>query len=99
MLTKLHASKKVYDIVDRVIRERMASGVPRDDTLQMLIDHGDEKMIIVGVNTYCHMRIQFIHSHRFSQFIMGLLVAGARSTGTTGEYLTTQRDERISHTL
>lgn len=49
MLTKLRASKKVYDIVDGAIRARLASGVARDDTLQMLIDHGDEKLVTIGV--------------------------------------------------
>nr|BAL05100.1 cytochrome P450 [Phanerodontia chrysosporium] len=70
MLAKLRASKQVYDIVDGAIRARVASGVSRDDTLQILLDHGDEKMVIVG-------------------FIMGLLVAGARSTGTTASWIVT----------
>ena len=52
MLRKLLASKKVYDIVDGAIRARLESGVSRDDTLQMLIDHGDEKLFIVGVNAF-----------------------------------------------
>ncbi|EKM58052.1 uncharacterized protein PHACADRAFT_90797 [Phanerochaete carnosa HHB-10118-sp] len=70
MLAKLRSSKKVYDIIDGAIRARVASGISRDDTLQMLVDHGDEKMVIVG-------------------FIMGLLVAGARSTGTTASWIVT----------
>ena len=49
MLTKLYASKKVYDIVNGAIKARMSSGVSRDDTLQMLLDHGDDKLVIVGV--------------------------------------------------
>ena len=51
MVTKLHASKKVYDIVDGAIRARIESGISRDDTLQMLIDSGDDKLIIVGVSS------------------------------------------------
>ncbi|KIP12107.1 hypothetical protein PHLGIDRAFT_82290 [Phlebiopsis gigantea 11061_1 CR5-6] len=70
MVTKLRASKKVYDIVDGAIKARLESGVSRDDTLQMLIDHGDEKLVTIG-------------------FVMGLLVAGARSTGTTASWLVT----------
>ncbi|THH00972.1 hypothetical protein EW026_g1635 [Hermanssonia centrifuga] len=70
MLTKLYASKKVYDIVNRAINARIQSGVSRDDTLQMLVDHEDNKLVIVG-------------------FIMGLLVAGARSTGTTASWMIT----------
>ena len=49
MLTKWYTSKKVYDIVNCAINARMESGVSRDDTLQMLLDHGDEKLVIVGV--------------------------------------------------
>ncbi|KIP12131.1 hypothetical protein PHLGIDRAFT_62450 [Phlebiopsis gigantea 11061_1 CR5-6] len=76
MVTKLRASKKVYDIIDGAIRARLDSGISRDDTLQMLIDSGDDKLIIVG-------------------FIMGLLVAGARSTGTTASWLVTFLAEDI----
>ncbi len=55
MLTKLYASKKVYDIVNGAIRARMTSGESRDDTLQMLLDHGDDKLVIVGVIQFsCH---------------------------------------------
>lgn len=50
MLVKLRASKHVYDIVDGAIRARRASGASTDDTLQMLLDHGDEKLVIVGVS-------------------------------------------------
>ena len=49
MLSKLYASKKVYDIVNGAINARLQSGISRDDTLQMLLDHGDEKLVIVGV--------------------------------------------------
>ena len=49
MLTKLRSSKKVYDIIDGAIKARVGGGVSRDDTLQLLVDHGDEKMVIVGV--------------------------------------------------
>ena len=49
MLTKLYASKQVYDIVNSAINSRVQSGTPRDDTLQLLLDHGDEKLVIVGV--------------------------------------------------
>ena len=49
MLTKLYASKKVYDIVSGAIAARVQSGTPRDDTLQLLLDHGDDRLVIVGV--------------------------------------------------
>ncbi|KAI0356111.1 cytochrome P450 [Trametes cingulata] len=67
---RLLATKRIYDIIGAKLDERVRGGVARDDTPQMLIDAGDERMIIIG-------------------FIMGLLVAGARSTGTTASWLIT----------
>ncbi|KAH9855336.1 cytochrome P450 [Lenzites betulinus] len=67
---RLLATKRIYDIISAALDARTASGVARDDTPQILIDAGDERMIIIG-------------------FIMGLLVAGARSTGTTASWLIT----------
>ncbi|KAI0366812.1 cytochrome P450 [Pilatotrama ljubarskyi] len=67
---RLLATKRIYDIIGAKLDERTKGGVARDDTPQMLIDAGDERMIIIG-------------------FIMGLLVAGARSTGTTASWLIT----------
>ncbi|KAL7277339.1 hypothetical protein ACG7TL_009197 [Trametes sanguinea] len=67
---RLLATKRIYDIISTTLDERTQSGMARDDTPQMLIDAGDERMIIIG-------------------FIMGLLVAGARSTGTTASWLIT----------
>lgn len=70
MITKVRASKEIYDIVCGAIKARAESGVSRDDALQMLLDHGDEKTTMIG-------------------FIMGLLVAGARSTGATASWMVT----------
>ncbi|KAJ7268532.1 cytochrome P450 [Mycena rebaudengoi] len=70
MMRKLWATKGIYDIVVRVINARERSGIPQNDTLQMLLDSGDEKMVVVG-------------------FIMGLLIAGARSTGATASWIIT----------
>ncbi|KAI3613103.1 cytochrome p450 [Moniliophthora roreri] len=70
MLQKLWATKDIYDIVVAAIKAREQSGVTRNDTLQMLLDNQDEKLVIVG-------------------FIMGLLIAGARATGTTACWLLT----------
>lgn len=66
-IRKLFATKRIYDIVARAIDTRLKSGKPRDDTLQLLLDSGDDNMVVVG-------------------FMMGLIIAGARSTGTTGMY-------------
>jgi len=70
MIRKLLATKRIYDIITKAIDTRLRSGKPRDDTLQMLLDNGDDNMEVVG-------------------FTMGLIIAGARSTGTTASWLLT----------
>ncbi|KAK2464566.1 hypothetical protein APHAL10511_003424 [Amanita phalloides] len=70
MIKKLLATKEIYEIVVNAINNREKSRVFRNDTLQMLLDSGDEKLVIVG-------------------FIMGLIIAGARATGTTASWLIT----------
>ncbi|KAH9478669.1 Cytochrome P450 monooxygenase claM [Psilocybe cubensis] len=70
MIKKLWATKEIYEIVIKAINDRESSGISRNDTLQMLLDSGDEKLVVVG-------------------FIMGLLIAGARATGTTASWLMT----------
>ncbi|KAF8884914.1 cytochrome P450 [Gymnopilus junonius] len=70
MIKKLWATKEIYEIVIKAINARESSGISRNDTLQMLLDSGDEKLVVVG-------------------FIMGLLIAGARATGTTASWLMT----------
>jgi len=67
-IRKLLATKRIYDIITKAIGTRLKSGKPRDDTLQMLLDSGDDHIAVVG-------------------FTIGLIIAGARSTGTTGERL------------
>lgn len=67
VIRKLLATKRIYDIITRAIHTRLKSGKPRDDTLQILLDSGDDNMVVVG-------------------FMMGLIIAGARATGTTGVY-------------
>ncbi|KAF8155617.1 cytochrome P450 [Crassisporium funariophilum] len=70
MIKKLWATKDIYQIIIQAIKDRESSGISRGDTLQMLLDAGDEKLVVVG-------------------FIMGLLIAGARATGTTASWLMT----------
>jgi hypothetical protein len=67
MIKKFRATKAIYDIVVAAVKVRKQSGRIQNDSLQMLLDEGDDPTIIVG-------------------FIMGLLIAGARSTGTTGAF-------------
>ncbi|TFK73496.1 cytochrome P450 [Pluteus cervinus] len=70
MIKKLWATKEIYDIVVRAIDARQKSGVYKRDTLQMLLETGDDRLVVVG-------------------FIMGLIIAGARATGTTACWLST----------
>jgi len=67
---RLLTTKSIYDIVSTVVDARLSSGIAHDDTIQMLVECGDDRMVIIG-------------------FILGLLVAGARSTGTTATWLVT----------
>ncbi|RDB29921.1 Lanosterol 14-alpha demethylase [Hypsizygus marmoreus] len=70
MLKKLWATKEIYDIVVAAVNAREQSGISRNDTLQMLLESGDDRLVVVG-------------------FIMGLLIAGARATGTTASWMMT----------
>ena len=83
MVNKLLATKEIYDIVVRAIDAREQSGASRNDTLQMMLDMGDEKMVMIGVP--CPLTLFDRETQLLCQFIMGLLIAGARSAGTTGE--------------
>ncbi|KAF7316374.1 Cytochrome P450 [Mycena indigotica] len=70
MLKKLWATKQIYDIIVHAIEQRERNGSERNDTLQMLLEAGDDKLTVVG-------------------FVMGLLIAGARATGTTASWVVT----------
>jgi hypothetical protein len=50
MIRKLLATKEIYDIVSRAIDAREQSGTSRNDALQMMLDMGDEKLVMVGVS-------------------------------------------------
>jgi hypothetical protein len=49
MIKKLLATKEIYEIIVNAINNREKSRVYRNDTLQMLLDSGDEKLVVVGV--------------------------------------------------
>lgn len=49
MIQKLWATKEIYDIILWAINERQQRGIYQDDTLQMLLDFEDEKLVMVGV--------------------------------------------------
>jgi hypothetical protein len=57
MLKKLWATKEIFEIITRAIKTREQSGVAQNDTLQMLLDFGDEKLVIVGVIVLIHIPI------------------------------------------
>lgn len=46
---RLLSTKQVYDIYAKVIKERKASGVRKEDALQLLLDNGDDRTISMGV--------------------------------------------------
>ncbi|KAI9507591.1 cytochrome P450 [Russula earlei] len=48
MIMKARATKQLYDITVKAIKVRKESGVPRNDTLQIFLDSGDELTTIVG---------------------------------------------------
>ena len=52
MIKKIWATKKIYEIVIKAIENRENSGISGGDTLQMLLDTGDEKPVLVGVSFF-----------------------------------------------
>lgn len=50
MLKKLWSTKKIYDILVQAIEEREKSSVVREDTLQFLLDSGDDRLLVIGVS-------------------------------------------------
>ena len=63
MVKKIWATKEIYDIVIKAIRYRENSGISQGDTLQMLLDTGDEKLVIVGVRFFFVFKRFLICSH------------------------------------
>ncbi len=51
LVRKILSTKRIYDIIAKALDDRMKNGVARDDTPQMLIDAGDERLLIIGVST------------------------------------------------
>jgi sterol 14-demethylase len=84
MIMRVRATKQLYDIIVKAVKVRKQSGVPRDDALQIFLDSGDELTTIVGV---CMLISKLPRYSRLCiiQFMMGLVTAGARATGTAGE--------------
>ena len=51
MIMKARATKQICDITVKAINARKQSGVPKNDTLQIFLDEGDQLTTIVGVCT------------------------------------------------
>lgn len=49
MVRKARATKAIYDIVVAAINVRRQSGKPKTDSLQMLLDEGEDDTMVVGV--------------------------------------------------
>jgi hypothetical protein len=49
MIKKWIATLKIFNILLAAVNAREKCGVQRDDTLQMLLDCKDERMVILGV--------------------------------------------------
>jgi sterol 14-demethylase len=49
MVMRARATKQLYDIIVKAVKVREQSGIPRNDTLQMFLDSGDELTTIVAV--------------------------------------------------
>jgi sterol 14-demethylase len=56
MISKLLATKGIYDIIISAIDARKQGGIAKNDTLQKLIDAGDDRMMILGVCGALHIR-------------------------------------------
>lgn len=57
MLRKAWATKEIFDIIIDSIERRKKSKLPSDDTLQMLVEAGGDRMIAVGVSHAFNFRI------------------------------------------
>jgi hypothetical protein len=72
MVMRTWATKKMYDIIAKAIKVRKESGIPQNDTLQMLLDSGEEHFTIVGV------RILLLKLPHYSRQYVSLVYDGFR---------------------
>jgi hypothetical protein len=72
MATRTWATKQMYDIIVKAIKVRKESGIPQNDTLQMLLDSGEEHFTIVGV------RILLLKLPHYSRRYVSLVYDGFR---------------------
>ena len=84
MVMRARATKQLYDIIVKAVKVREQSGVPQNDTLQIFLDSGDELTTIVGVWMLLSKVVRY-SCLCMIQFMLGLVTAGTRATGTAGE--------------
>ena len=75
MVTRAWATKQIYDIIVRAMKDRKQSGLPQNDALQMLLDSGEEHFTIVGVS------ILFFKLSHYSRRCVSLVYDGLRNCG------------------
>jgi sterol 14-demethylase len=57
MVSKLWSTKEIYDIIAEAVKQRqellmrIGEGEKPQDTMQLLLDAGDDKLAVVGVST------------------------------------------------
>lgn len=65
MIMRAWATKGMYDIIARAIKVRKQSGIPQNDTLQMLLDSGEDDITIVAVSiwfrSFCIIRADHLY--------------------------------------
>lgn len=65
MVNKLWSTKKIYDIIVEVVKQRQAlltevgEGDKPQDTMQLLLDAGDDRMAVVGVGAFTAANFRF----------------------------------------
>ncbi|KAJ3566380.1 hypothetical protein NP233_g7040 [Leucocoprinus birnbaumii] len=85
MVNKLWSTKEIYDIIVGAVKQRqelltrIGEGEKPQDTMQLLLDAGDDRMAVVGVSAFSML---LIPAGVVDTFIMGLLIAGARATAS-----------------
>lgn len=78
MITKASATKQIYDIVVAAVNVRKQNGVTQDDSLQMLLNEGDDHAMIVGVNFIAILRLPFPCPFQFHSVLLPIHCTFAR---------------------
>lgn len=85
MFRKIISAVRMFRIVQKALKSRKSSGVRRNDVVQQMLDNGDSTIQIFGV---CSADSLLPTNTDLLKFILGLSLAGARATGTIGQFCT-----------